>query len=202
MSSAELPNPLDYRKPEYPVDSLFLKRWSPRAMSGKPVAKDELMSLFEAARWAPSTYNEQEWRFVYAMRDTPAWDKLFGFLMEANQVWCKNAGVLILTCTRKTFVRNGKENPVCILDAGLALENLHLQATIMGLVAHSMAGFGRDMARRELAIPDVFDIQAMTAVGRPGDPSVLPEDVREREKPTTRKPFDQIVREGVFDFAE
>lgn len=202
MSSADLPNPLDYRKPEYPVDSLFPRRWSPRAMSGKPVAQDELMSLFEAARWAPSTYNEQEWRFVYAMRDTPAWEKLFGFLMEANQVWCKNAGVLILTCARKTFVRNGKENPVCVLDAGMALQNLHLQATIMGLVAHSMAGFGGDMARRELQIPDLFEIKAMTAVGRPGDPNALPDGVREMEKPSTRKPFDQFVREGVFDFAE
>lgn len=202
MSSADLPNPLDFRKPEYPVDSLFPKRWSPRAMSGKPIAREELMSLFEAARWAPSTYNEQEWRFVYAMRDTPAWDKLFGFLMEANQVWCKDAGVLILTSARKTFVRNDKPNPVCVLDAGMALQNLHLQATIMGLVAHSMAGFDRDVARRELSIPELFDIQAMTAIGRPGDPNALPSELKEREKPTTRKPFDQFVREGAFDFKD
>src|SRR6185436_18316236 len=92
-SMNSIPNPTSIRKPDYPIDPLFLRRWSPRAMSGEPLTERELMTLFEAARWAPSTYNEQEWRFLYARRDTPHWSLFFNLLMEANQVWCKNAAV-------------------------------------------------------------------------------------------------------------
>src|SRR5579859_5688358 len=94
------------RKAEHAIESIFLRRWSPRALSGEPLTKEELMTLFEAARWAPSTYNEQEWRFLYARRDTPDWPVFFGLLMEANRVWCQRAAVLVVVLARKVFAHN------------------------------------------------------------------------------------------------
>src|SRR6185369_16773003 len=112
-----------------PIEPLLYKRWSPRSMSGEPISEQELLTVFEAARWAPSTYNEQEWRFLYARRNTPQWPLLFNLLMEANQLWCKKAALLCVVIARKTFTRNGKPNPVHLYDAGSAWENLALQAT-------------------------------------------------------------------------
>src|SRR6185295_1918112 len=114
--------------------------------------QSELDRLFEAARWAPSTYNEQEWRFLYARRDGPHWQTFMGILMEANQAWCKNAAALIVVTSKKTFARNGNPNPVHTFDSGLASMNLLLQGSTMGLVTHGMAGFDRDKARAELGI--------------------------------------------------
>src|SRR5205823_8973487 len=99
----KLPDAQKHRKAEHPIESIFLRRWSPRAMSGEPITDREMMSIFEAARWAPSTYNEQEWRFLYARRETPQWPLLFDLLMEANQAWCKNAAVLVVVLARKAF---------------------------------------------------------------------------------------------------
>src|SRR5437868_1543418 len=99
-----MPNPVyQSRKADYPIEELLLRRWSPRALSGEPLSEQELCTLFEAARWAPSTYNEQEWRFLYARRDTPQWQQFFELLMEANQAWCKRAAVLVVVLARKTF---------------------------------------------------------------------------------------------------
>ena len=134
-----LPDPMDHRRADRPIESIFLKRWSPRAMSGEPLTGDELMTLFEAARWAPSTYNEQEWRFLYARRDTPHWQTFFDLLMDANKVWCQRAAVLVVVLSHKVFERNGKPNPVHTFDTGAAFENLALQGTVMGLVVHGMA---------------------------------------------------------------
>ncbi len=156
------------------------------------------MTLFEAARWAPSTYNEQEWRFLYATRDSEHWDTFFGLLMEANQVWCRNAAVLIVVVSHKVFERNGKPNPVHTFDAGAAFENLSLQGTLMNLVIHGMAGFDQQAAREQLHVPDDYSIEAMVAVGRPGDPADLPEDVRQREQPSGRKPVHEIIMAGGF----
>lgn len=169
-------------------------------MSGESLAEEELMSLFEAARWAPSTYNEQEWRFLYARRDTAQWPLLFDLLYDANKTWCKNAAVLVVILARKTFTRNGKPNPVHLFDVGSAWQNLALQATAMGLVSHGMAGFDFDKARTDLKVPDEFAVAAMFAVGRPGDPAELPEQMREMEKPSSRRPVRESIREGVFAF--
>jgi nitroreductase len=196
----KLPNPEDHRQPEYPIESIFWRRWSPRAMSGEPLTEEELMSLFEAARWAPSTYNEQEWRFLYARRDTPQWPLIFNLLYEANQAWCKNAAVLVVIVARKTFTRNGKPNPVHLFDVGSSWENLALQATAMGLVSHGMAGFDFDKARADLKVPDEFAVAAMFALGRPGDPADLPEQLRKSETPSNRRPVRESIREGVFAF--
>ena len=197
---AILPSGREHRTPDYPIETLFIDRWSPRSMSGEPLADAELMRLFEAARWAPSTYNEQEWRFLYARRESPHWPAFFGLLMEANQVWCAKAGVLIVVLSHKVFSRNGNPNPVHTFDSGAAFENLALQGTAMGLVVHGMAGFDRGRARAALQVPDDYDVEAMVAVGHPGDPAELSPQLREREVPSGRKPVVEIAREGPFAF--
>jgi nitroreductase len=169
-------------------------------MDGRPLAEGELNTLFEAARWAPSTYNEQEWRFLYAHRETRHWETFFNLLAEANQAWCKNAAVLVVVVSHKVFQRNGKPNPVHTFDSGASFENLALQATIMGLVAHGMAGFDRDKARADLGVPDGYDVEAMVALGHPGDPAELPAPLLERETPSGRKPLREITCEGRFAF--
>src|SRR6188508_1421174 len=181
-------NALDHRKPDFPIEKLFVARWSPRAMTGEPLTQAEINTLFEAARWAPSTYNEQEWRFLYARRDTPQWADFFDLLVEANRVWCERAGVLVVFLAHKVFSRNGKPNPVHLFDCGSAWENLALQATAMGLVAHGMQGFDYDKARRVLAVPDDYAVAAMFAIGQPGDPDQLPEEMRKIEVPSGRRP--------------
>lgn len=197
---AQLFDASEVRKPDHDVEKIFVSRWSPRAMSGAALDEGEMLRLFEAARWAPSTYNEQEWRFLYARRDTPHFETFMKLLMEANQVWCKNAALLGLVASHKVFERNGKENPVHTFDSGLAFQNLMLQGTAMGLVVHGMAGFDQAAARKELNIPDDYSVEAMFAVGHPGDPAELPEELREREQPSDRKPVSEIICEGPFSF--
>jgi nitroreductase len=195
-------NALDFRKADYPIEQLFVKRWSPRAMSGEPLSDNQLRTLFEAARWAPSTYNEQEWRFLYARRDTPQWPVFFDLLVEGNREWCQNAGLLVVILAHKVFSKNGKPNPVHLFDSGCAFENLALQGAAMDLVVHGMQGFDFDKARTALNVPDDYAVAAMFAAGRAGDPNDLPEKLREREKPSDRKPVDQIICEGAFAFGE
>ncbi len=197
---AGLPDPLEFRTPDYPIEPLFLRRWSPRAMSGEPILEQELMTLFEAARWAPSTYNEQEWRFLYARCEGTHWPVFLGLLVEANRVWCSRAAVLAVVLAHRVFSRNGQPNPVHEFDAGAAFENLCLQGAAMGLVVHGMAGFDRQRARIELRVPQEYAVLAMIAIGRPGDPADLPPQLREREVPSLRKPVSELVREGPFAF--
>lgn len=195
---AKLPNPLDIRVADHPIEPIFLKRWSPRAMDGSSVSQTDLHRLFEAARWAPSTYNEQEWRYLYAHRSTVHWQKFFDLLLPANQTWCANAGVLIVVISHKVFTQNAQPNPVYHFDAGASAENLMLQGAHMGLVVHAMAGFDAEKARRDLNVPDAWAALAMIAVGHPGDPEMLPAPLREREVPTPRKPVREIAWEGGF----
>jgi len=197
---SKFPKAEDFRKADHPIESLFVRRWSPRAMSGEPISEKEILTLFEAARWAPSTYNEQEWRFLYACRDTPQWQTFFGLLAEGNQAWCVRAALLGLVVAHKVFQRSGKPNPVHVFDSGLAYENLALQGTAMGLVVHGMQGFDFDKARTSLSVPDDYAVCAMFAVGRPGDPHQLAPEMREREKPSSRKTVREIICEGKFLF--
>ena len=190
----------EVRTPDHLIEPLFVRRWSPRAMSGEALQEGELLSLFEAARWAPSTYNEQEWRFLYARRDTPHWEKFFNLLVPGNQAWCGQAAVLGVVLSHKVFEKNGKPNPVHTFDAGLAYENLALQGAAMGLVVHGMQGFDFDGARRDLNVPDDYSVDAMFAVGRPGDAAKLSQELREREKPSGRRPVAEIICEGPFSF--
>lgn len=197
----KLPNPLEHRQSDHEILDLFMQRWSPRALSGEPITEAELSRLFEAARWAPSTYNEQEWRFLYAHRDSEHWQTFFDLLMEANQEWCKNAAVLIVALSKKTFSRNGKPNPVHSIDCGMALQNLMLQAATMeNVLTHGMAGFNRSAARDALKVPDDYEIECMIAVGRPGDPDDLSDEMKEREVPSDRKKISEFAKPGLFSF--
>jgi nitroreductase len=186
------------RKAEYPINDIFLKRYSPRAFSGETISKDKLMTLFEAARWAPSASNRQPWRFIYATRGTPEFEKLFSFLIDFNKDWAVRASVLIVTISKKTKSDGVTPNVTHSFDAGAAWENFALQASDMGLIAHGMGGYDRDMARKKLEVPDDYNVEMMIAVGKPGKVEDLPEALREREAPSNRKPLEEIVFEGEF----
>jgi nitroreductase len=194
------PDPDDVRKPDRPIEPLLLRRGSPRAMSGAAVSPSDLATGIEAARRAPSSYNEQEWRFLYAHRDGPHWATFFDLLAEGNRGWCDKAGVLIVVLSHKVFARNGKPNPVHSFDAGAAWQNLALQGSTMGLVVHGMAGFDYAKARTALAVPEDYAVEAMIALGHPGDPAALPEALQKIEAPSQRKPIAEIAREGAFAF--
>lgn len=186
------------RKSTYPVDDLIIDRWSPRAMSGQEISNQELMSLFEAARWAPSSYNNQPWRFIYAHRNTDSWSKLFNLFVPFNQSWTKDAAALVLVISSKNFAHNGQPSRTHSFDTGAAVENLALQATSMGLVCHAMEGFDYDKARTTFNIPEDYNIEAMLAIGRPAPASRLPQELQEREVPSDRKPLDSFVFNGTF----
>lgn len=189
------------RTTEYPIDDIFLKRHSPRAMSGEKISEEELMTLFDAARWAPSAFNIQPWRFIYAMRDTPEFETLFSFLVQFNKDWCKNAGALVVTISRKTSINpkgQTKDNPTHSFDTGSAWENLALQANIMGLVAHGMNGFDYKLAKEKLGIPDDYNVEMMISIGKHGKVENIPESMRAGETPNDRKPLEEIVMEGKF----
>ena len=187
---------INIRNSEYDINDLFLKRSSPRAMSGEAITKDEMMTLFEAARWAPSAGNNQPWRFAYALGGTPDFDLFFSFLNEGNQPWCKNAGAFVVVLSKTTHGEENKPNPTNSFDAGSAWENLALQGAEMGLVVHGMAGYNAVAVRTELNIADEYAIEVMIAIGRPGKIEDLPEKYQGREAPSQRKNLDEIVFEG------
>ncbi len=188
---------INNRSTEYEVNDIFLKRFSPRAMSGESITKEELMTLFDAAHWAPSLFNEQPWRFIYGLRDTPNFEKLFSFLMEGNKIWCKNASALVVVVSNKKNMK-GEPNMTHSFDTGSAWENLALQATNMNLISHGMAGFDYTLAQNELSVPDDYQVEMMIAIGKPGKIEDLPEPLREREIPSQRKNLEEIVFEGSF----
>jgi nitroreductase len=187
-----------HRKPGYDINPLILNRWSPRAMSGESIDEEELMSLFEAARWAPSAFNNQLWRFIYARRETGAWERLFGLLSEWNGRWCASAAALVVVISRRFSEYKDKPAPTHAFDCGAAWENLALEGTSRGLVVHAMSGFDHQRARDELGIPDEFEVMAMVAIGRRAEREVLAPDLQEKEFPSDRRPLDEIVMEGSF----
>lgn len=190
------------RKSQYPVNQLFLNRWSPRAMSEESITDQELMSLFEAARWAPSSYNEQPWRFIYAKRGTPAWNTLFNLMVPFNQSWAKNGAALVVVISRKRFTHNNESNMTHSFDTGAAWENLALQAADLGLVTHGMAGFDYEKARKDLQVPEDYSIEAMFVIGKPGTKESLPEELQANEKPSDRRPVNDFVFEGSYSAHE
>lgn len=186
------------RQPEYPIEPLILNRWSPRAMSGESLTDEELMPLFEAARWAPSSYNAQPWRFIFAKRETEHWKPLFELLVEFNQSWANHAAVLALIISHKVFERNGKPSDTHSFDAGAAWENLALEGSARGLVIHGMQGFDYEKAKSVCNIPDDFQVEVMVAIGKLGKKEDLPEGARQKETPSMRKPLSEIVMEGKY----
>jgi nitroreductase len=167
---------------EHPVSDLIKNRKSIRAFSSQLIEADQINSLFEATRWAPSSTNEQPWVYIYATRDqAELWDKLFSCLNEGNKIWAKEAPLLILSLARKNFTRFSGTNTYAMYDLGGANSFLSLQAVELGLQVRQMAGFHHDIAIDQLNIPDTFDIGVFIAVGYPGDPETLPEKLKLRE---------------------
>ncbi|MFZ2988229.1 nitroreductase family protein [Ideonella sp.] len=189
---------------EHPVNALFTDRWSPRAFTGEAMPDSVLMSLLEAARWAPSASNIQPWRFVYAHAGTPAWQPIFEGLVPFNQGWASKASALIVVLSKKTSTPPGKTEAVANVwhsfDAGAAWASLAFQATLSGWAAHGMGGFDAAALRAALGVPDDVAIEAVVAVGKLGDKSQLPEALASREGPSARLPLAQIAAEGRYGF--
>jgi nitroreductase len=198
MSIPLSPEIKETRKPNYPIQPIILNRWSPRSMTGEEMSDSELMPLFEAARWSPSSYNAQPWRFLYAKRNTPEWDLFFNLMVEGNQQWTKNAAVLVLVISRKTFERNNKPSKTHSFDTGSAWMGLALEAEVRGLVTHGMEGFDYEKARKDLEIPDDYQVEAMIAIGKRAPKEKLSPELQEREKPSTRKNLEEILIKGKF----
>lgn len=195
MSTKETPK---VRHSDYPVHPLILGRWSPRAMTGEELTDQELFPLFEAARWAPSSYNNQPWRFIYAKRNTKHFDKFLAILGEFNREWCKNAAVLVVVASNKLFERNGKPCRTHSFDSGAAWQNLALQGSSSGLVVHGMEGFDYDKAKKDLHIPDEYQVEAMIAIGKKAPISTLPPELQQKEIPSQRKHIKEFALEGSF----
>jgi nitroreductase len=175
------------RQSTYAINPLILNRWSSRSMTGEELDEDTIMGLFEAARWAPSSYNNQPWRFIYAKRNTRYWNKLFNLLAEPNKAWTKNAALLVVVVSRKNFEHNEKYS--ITHQYGAAWENLALEASSRGLVTHGMQGFDYEKCRIDLEIPDNFDVMSMVAIGKKGPKENLPSELQNKEFPNNRKPF-------------
>ena len=188
----------EIRKADHAIDRLFLDRWSPCAMSGEEIPESEFKVLLEAARRAPSSYNNQPWRILYARRGSPHWKLFFDLMVPQNQEWTKNAAALIVFVSKSTFDFNGKPYPTHSFDCGAAWENLALQGWLKGYVVHGMQGFDYDRAKTDLKIPDGYRVEAMIAVGKPGKKEVLSEQNQKREAPSDRKQLAEIACEGPF----
>lgn len=185
--------------PDHEVHELIARRFSPYVFEPKGVERDKLLSCLEAARWAPSSYNEQPWSFLIAERDDEeAFAQMLDCLMEANQDWAKNAGVLLITVAAESFSRNNKPNRVCDHDIGLAMGNLTLQATSLGLHVHQMAGINLSKTKQVYGIPDSHHPLTAVAIGYAGQPSDAKDDQHaERDSaPRERKPLEEIVFQG------
>jgi nitroreductase len=188
------------RRADHPIESLILDRWSPRALSGESIAPNQLMRLFEAARWAPSSFNTQQWRALYARRESEHWATFLGLLGEGNKTWAQNAAALVVFIARRIFDYNGEPSITHSYDCGAAWQNFALQGFSQGLVVHGMEGFDYERARSELKIPDDFQVEAMAAVGKPGDKADLPEKLQKAESPNDRRKLGKSICEGPFSF--
>ena len=184
------------RNAEAKVDDLFINRWSPRAFSDKPVPPEILESLFEAARWAPSCFNEQPWLFLYAVKDDHR-AKFLSILAEKNQAWAQNAPVLAFVFAKRHFDYNKKPNDWAPFDSGAAWMSLTIQARLHGLYTHGMAGYSRGRIYEELGVDkEKYEAIAAIAIGYIGDPSMLDEEQRQAEHPSGRKPLAEVALEG------
>lgn len=188
------------RHANYPVSPVFVDRWSPRGMTGEAVNETELMTILEAARWAPSSNNLQPWRILYARRGTPHWQTFFDLLFDGNKVWAERAGVLLVFVSNGLNDATGKPSETHSFDTGAAWQNLALQGYALGLAVHGVGGFHRDRAREVLNVPAQFRIEAMAVIGRPGQSDLLPDTLKARETPNDRRPLEQTVSEGSFKF--
>jgi nitroreductase len=185
---------------QIPIHDLIRRRWSPRAFSEQPVEPDKLRSVLEAARWAPSSRNEQPWAFLVATKDNAeGYEGLAGVLMDSNRAWAGNAPVLILTIAHTRLEKDGQPNRHALHDLGQATANLIFQATSLGLATHQMGGFHPDAARERFGIPEGWEPVSVIALGYPGNAESLPESLRERESAQRRrKPLGEFVFSGTW----
>jgi nitroreductase len=185
---------------DFPVHELIRERWSPRAFAGKPIPPEVLRSIFEAARWAPSSNNEQPWAYIVATKEDGAnFEKILATLVEANARWAKNASALAIAVVKLAFAKNNAPNRTAFYDTGAASAWLSVEATANGLAVHQMAGFDPEKARQAFAIPAGWEAIAAIAIGYPGDPETLPQPLKDRElAPRTRKPMSEFVMAGTW----
>lgn len=192
----------NHRESAQDINPIFLERWSPRAYSGEPLTKEQLLTILEAAHWAPSASNHQPWRFIYGIKGTEAFEKLLGLLVPGNQRWAKNAGALVfvISQTKSGSAGDAERKPIAThaFDAGAAWMSLALQAQFLGLHAHGMAGLDYPRATEELGLPDGFRVEMAAAIGAQGRLEDLPEDLQGREKPSSRKSLGELAFEGAF----
>lgn len=190
------------RESQYPIDKLFLDRWSPRAFSNETMPESDLLAILEAGHWAPSSFNHQPWRFVYALRGSEQWDKFMSVLIEFNQGWVKSAAALLFVVSRTHSGELGsaEQKPIYShsFDAGAAWGMLALQAHLSGYQAHGMTGMDFAKAPEVLGIPDGYRVECAVAIGKIGDKAQLPEGLREREVPSPRKPLSDVAFNGKF----
>lgn len=186
------------RSADYPVQPIFLERWSPRAYEPAVMSEHTLMTILEAARWAPSAYNVQPWRFVYALRGDEHWGRVFSILNDFNAGWAHNASALVVMVSKTEVEVDGQTTPFPShsLDAGAAWGYLALQAAQSGYQAHGMTGIDFDKARDVLGVQEPFKVEMAIAIGKTGSPEILPEELREREVPSPRLPLTDIAYGG------
>jgi len=190
------------RHADHDILPMFTERWSPRAFTDEAISEAELHTMFEAARWAPSAFNAQPWRFLYARRDTPLWEPFVQLLMPYNQGWARHAAALVYLLSAPTFVPDGKAEPQAVshgsFSAGTAWGYLALQAHAMGWIAHGMAGIEVERIREELKVPEGFGVEIAIAIGRLGPVTNLSEKLQAREFPSLRRPVGEFAFEGAF----
>jgi nitroreductase len=193
------------RVADYPIHAQFTQRWSPRAFEPVDISEDTLLSFFEAARWAPSYYNSQPWRFLYARRGTPDWERFLDLLVPFNRDWAQHASAVVIILSKTTFAAPGAAEaspaPWHSFDAGAAWGYLALQATLSGWHAHGMAGFDKELTRKELKIPEDFAVETAVVIGKLGDKGKLHEKLQEREYPNERQPVRELAAAGDFSLS-
>lgn len=190
------------RKPEHAVDQLFLSRWSPRAYDASNIPEQDLLTILEAGRWAPSAYNIQPWRFLYAHRADAHWHAFTSLLDRFNRQWATEASALIFVLSDTIMPGDGNRpdapSNYNSFDAGAAWAQIALQATALGYAAHAMAGLIFESAPQVLAMPDRYRLEVAIAIGRRADVARLPKDLQSKEMPSERMPLDQIAFRGRF----
>ena len=186
------------RSAQATTNDQFRLRWSPRSMTGQALTLAQVQSLCEAGRWAPSCFNSQPWRFIYALPDTPQWQPLLDLLMDVNKLWAAKAGALVALVARTHFEANDAPAATHSFDTGSAWMSMALQAQHMGLAAHAMWGFHHDQAADALKLPEYVSTQALIAFGHPAPAEALPDPLREREVPSPRKALSELMFNGAM----
>ncbi|MBA5723976.1 nitroreductase family protein [Candidatus Liberibacter sp.] len=181
----------NHRTSEYPIDSMFLNRWSSRSFNKECITEEDLLTILDAAHWAPSSFNNQHWNFLYVLRDTEEWDEIFSILSEFNQSWVKNASALVVVFS-EIYDKSGKNIYSHSFDAGCSWGFLALQASILGYCAHAMTGIDFQKAKSTLKYPESHRLEAIVAIGKYGSLENIPEFLKDKEFPNSRKALFEV----------